>query len=68
MTATLKLLPGKDKSIKARHPWIFAGAIAELSGRAKPGDTVDVVAANGRPLARFGEPELRSLIAEEMAK
>lgn len=23
---------------------------------------------NGRPLARFGEPELRSLIAEEMAK
>lgn len=52
MTATLKLLPGKDKSIKARHPWIFAGAIAELSGRAKPGDTVDVVAANGRPLAR----------------
>ena len=52
MTATLKLLPGKDKSIKARHPWIFAGAVSELIGRAKPGDTVDVVAANGRPLAR----------------
>lgn len=52
MTATLKLLPGKDKSLKARHPWIFAGAIGELSGRARPGDTVDVVAANGRPLAR----------------
>ena len=52
MTASLKLLPGKDKSIKARHPWIFAGAVGELTGRAKPGDTVDVKAANGRPLAR----------------
>ena len=52
MTATLKLLPGKDKSLKARHPWIFAGAVGELTGRAKPGDSVDVVAANGRPLAR----------------
>ncbi len=52
MTAILKLLPGKDKTIKARHPWIFAGAVGELIGRAKPGDTVDVVAANGRPLAR----------------
>ena len=52
MTATLKLLPGKDRTLKARHPWIFAASVAELSGRAKPGDTVEVVAANGRPLAR----------------
>ncbi|MBL0075304.1 MAG: class I SAM-dependent methyltransferase [Rhodocyclaceae bacterium] len=52
MTATLKLLAGKDKSIKARHPWIFAGSVSDVSGRAKPGDTVDVVASNGRPLAR----------------
>ena len=52
MTATLKLFSGKDKSLKARHPWIFAGSVAEFSGRAKPGDTIDVVASNGRPLAR----------------
>jgi len=48
----LVLLPGKDRSLSRRHPWIFAGAVDRLSGRARPGDTVDVVAANGRPLAR----------------
>jgi 23S rRNA (cytosine1962-C5)-methyltransferase len=65
MTATLKLIPGKDKSLKARHPWIFAGSVADLSGRAKPGDTVDVVAANGRPLARAAfspESQIRSRV------
>jgi len=48
----LVLLPGKDRSLSRRHPWIFAGQVDRLSGRARPGDTVDVVAANGRPLAR----------------
>ena len=50
--AQLVLLPGKDRSLAHRHPWIFAGSVDRLSGRARPGDTVDVVAANGRPLAR----------------
>lgn len=35
-----------------RHPWLFAGAIAHLAGRAKAGDTVDIVADDGRPLGR----------------
>ena len=48
----LKLLPGKDRSLQNRHPWIFAGSVDRLDGRARIGDTVDVVAANGRPLAR----------------
>ena len=48
----LILQPGKDRSVMQRHPWIFAGAVDRLNGRARPGDTVDVVAANGRPLAR----------------
>jgi 23S rRNA (cytosine1962-C5)-methyltransferase len=48
----LKLHPGKEKSLLRRHPWIFSGAVAQLEGRARPGDTVDVVSAEGRPLAR----------------
>ncbi|HOG02963.1 MAG TPA: 23S rRNA (cytosine(1962)-C(5))-methyltransferase RlmI, partial [Accumulibacter sp.] len=50
--AQLVILPGKDRSLVRRHPWIFATAVERLSGRARPGDTVDVVAANGRPLAK----------------
>ena len=50
--ATLILHPGKEKSVLRRHPWLFSGAIAQLDGRARPGDTVDVVSHDGRPLAR----------------
>ncbi len=50
--AQLVLLPGKDRSLARRHPWIFAAAVDRLNGRARPGDTVEVVAANGRPLAK----------------
>lgn len=50
--AQLLLLPGKERSLCLHHPWIFAGAVDRLSGRARSGDTVDVLAANGRPLAR----------------
>ncbi len=48
----LKLHPGKEKSLLRRHPWIFSGAVDRLEGRARPGDTVDIVSAEGRPLAR----------------
>jgi 23S rRNA (cytosine1962-C5)-methyltransferase len=50
--ATLTLHPGKEKSVLRRHTWLFSGAIAQLEGRARPGDTVDVVSHEGRPLAR----------------
>jgi len=50
--ATLILHPGKEKSVLRRHPWLFSGAVAQLDGRARPGDTVDVVSHQGRPLAR----------------
>jgi 23S rRNA (cytosine1962-C5)-methyltransferase len=48
MSAKLILLPGKEKSLLRRHPWIFAGSVAELEGRARPGDSVEVVASGGR--------------------
>ncbi len=50
--ATLTLHPGKERSVLRRHPWLFSGAVAQLDGRARPGDTVDVVSSDGRPLAR----------------
>ena len=50
--ATLILHPGKEKSVLRRHPWLFFGAVAQLEGRARAGDTVDVVSHEGRPLGR----------------
>ncbi|MCP5268001.1 MAG: class I SAM-dependent methyltransferase [Zoogloeaceae bacterium] len=48
----LLLKPGKERSLFRRHPWIFEGAVERLDGRARLGDTVDVVDASGRRLAR----------------
>ncbi|MDQ5905687.1 MAG: rRNA (cytosine1962-C5)-methyltransferase [Pseudomonadota bacterium] len=48
----LLLKPGRERSLFRRHPWIFEGAVDRLEGRARPGDTVDVIAANGACLAR----------------
>jgi 23S rRNA (cytosine1962-C5)-methyltransferase len=44
MSAQLLLQPGKERSLHRRHPWIFAGSVERLAGRARPGDTVEVVA------------------------
>ncbi len=44
MSAQLILAPGKERSLLRRHPWIFAGSVERLAGRARPGDTVEVVA------------------------
>ena len=44
MSAQLILQPGKERSVMRRHPWIFAGSVERLAGRARPGDTVEVVA------------------------
>ena len=50
--ADLILKPGKERSVIRRHPWIFAGSVDRLDGRARPGDTVTVVTAEGKALAR----------------
>ena len=47
----LHLKPGRDQSLKRRHPWLFSGAIARIEGEPQAGDTVEVVSASGRPLA-----------------
>ena len=52
MAAKLILHPGKERSVLRRHPWLFEGSIAHLNGRARAGDTIDIEAADGRPLGR----------------
>ncbi|MEY4591594.1 MAG: hypothetical protein RIR18_489 [Pseudomonadota bacterium] len=48
----LILHPGKERSVFKRHPWLFAGSIAHLTGRVKAGETVDICTDNGEVLAR----------------
>ena len=50
--ADLILKPGSDRTVVRRHPWIFAGSVDRLEGRARPGDTVLVMDSRGKPLAR----------------
>jgi 23S rRNA (cytosine1962-C5)-methyltransferase len=48
----LILQAGKERSLFKHHPWLFAGSVDQLDGRARPGDTVEVVSSRGEPLAR----------------
>jgi len=48
---SLILKPGRDKSLRRRHPWVFSGAVAELRGAPAPGETVEIHAAGGEFLA-----------------
>ncbi len=47
----LILKPGREKSLKRRHPWVFSGGVARSDGDPQPGDTVEVCAADGAFLA-----------------
>jgi 23S rRNA (cytosine1962-C5)-methyltransferase len=46
---SIRLHEGRERSLLKRHPWVFDGAVAR--GRADPGETVRVEAADGRFLA-----------------
>ena len=48
----LVLKPGREKSLRHRHPWIFSGAIERVEGAPAVGDTVVVTARDGAFLAR----------------
>lgn len=52
MSATLVLQSGKSGSLRRRHPWIFAGSVATLKGRARSGDTVLVEDEHGTVMGR----------------
>jgi 23S rRNA (cytosine1962-C5)-methyltransferase len=47
----LILKPGREKSLKRRHPWVFSGAVAKVQGSPGSGETVGVWSATGEFLA-----------------
>jgi len=47
----LVLKPGREKSLKRRHPWIFSGAVAKATGGPKAGETVEIQSGDGEFLA-----------------
>jgi 23S rRNA (cytosine1962-C5)-methyltransferase len=60
--AAVVLKPGREKSLLRRHPWVFSGAVAAVEGEPGPGDTVEIVASDGKALGR-GAYSPRSQIA-----
>ncbi len=52
MKSQIILKPGKEKSIKNGHPWIFSGAIQRIQNADEPGIDVDVCDHKGQFLAR----------------
>lgn len=47
---TIRLKPGREKSLLRHHPWVFDGAIAQVSGEPQLGETVAVLGQTGQPL------------------
>ena len=45
---TLTLKRGKEESLERFNPWVFSGALAGVPGDVEEGDTVRVVASDGR--------------------
>jgi 23S rRNA (cytosine1962-C5)-methyltransferase len=48
----VRLKTGRERSLALRHPWLFSGAVATIDDNAVDGEAVEVVAADGRWLAR----------------
>ena len=46
------LKPGREKSLKRRHPWVFSGAIQKVVGSPGFGETVELLTAGGQFLGR----------------
>lgn len=45
------LKKGKERSLLRKHPWVFSGAVAKLSGTAENGETVRVLSSEKQFLA-----------------
>jgi len=48
----LFLKPGRERSVRNRHPWVFSGAVERLEGQPADGDVVEVLSPHGEWLAR----------------
>jgi 23S rRNA (cytosine1962-C5)-methyltransferase len=58
---TIRLRPGKERSLLRRHPWVFEGSVA--GGRADSGETVRIESGDGRFLAWAAYSPLSSIRA-----
>jgi 23S rRNA (cytosine1962-C5)-methyltransferase len=61
--ARLILKPGREKSVRRKHPWIFSGAVDRIVGEPAKGDTLDVYARDGTWLARAGYSPVSQIVA-----
>jgi 23S rRNA (cytosine1962-C5)-methyltransferase len=50
----VRLKPQREDSLKRHHPWVFTGALEEPEKAPATGDTVEVLNAEGKWLARGG--------------
>ena len=48
----LTLKEGREKSLLRRHPWVFSGAVGNMTGDPQPGQTVDILTDKGQFLGR----------------
>jgi 23S rRNA (cytosine1962-C5)-methyltransferase len=60
---TIFLKPGREKSLRLRHPWIFSGAIDRVRGVPQAGDTVDIQSSAGEWLGRAAYSPLSNIRA-----
>ncbi|MFH1076817.1 MAG: class I SAM-dependent methyltransferase [Pseudomonadota bacterium] len=51
MYSQVILKAGKERSLNQRHPWVFSGAVQDIKGVERNGETVQVLSANGEWLA-----------------
>ncbi len=63
MTAELILKPDREKSLLRRHPWVFSGAVARVTGDPALGETVWVRAADGRRLGQAAYSPKSQIVA-----
>lgn len=49
---TLHLKPGRERSVRRFHPWIFSGAVARIEGEPAPGTIINVHSADDKFLGR----------------
>ena len=47
---TVTLKTGRERSLLRRHPWVFSGAVSRIEGSPAPGQTVQVLDAQGAAL------------------
>lgn len=48
---TVTLKPGREESLKRRHPWLFSGAVRSVDAAVRNGETIDILSSDGVWLA-----------------